>query len=207
MSLKEWLVPVIIPLPDTKYNRNLKIQHFLGSTSLLVGGLTQSGDIMRNIWKASINHLLPKKFTPQTVLLLGYGGGSNTRLINDYFPHAKITAVEIDPDMINIGKKYFHADRYKNLNIIIRNAVDYIHTMTDNFDLVMVDCFDGPGIPKIMEDIELYSILKEHCRFVLINRLYWGPNKQPSLDFLKTLDSRFTTVIHHTTSNLLISLV
>ncbi len=209
MSIKEWFVPDITSLPDSKFNHGIKIQHFLGSTSLLVGGLTQSGDIMRSIWKASIRHLLPKYFSPRRVLLLGYGGGSNTKLINDYFPKAEITAVEIDPTMLEIGKKYFHANRYKNLLVIIKNAVDYIHEMTDGdyFDLVMVDCFDGPGIPKIMENIGLYSILKKHCRFVLINRLFWGPNRQPSLDFLKLLDQRFVTVIHNTPSNILISLV
>ena len=56
------------------------------------------------------------------ILVLGLGAGSIVKVINKYFPKSKITAVEIDPMMVEIGKKHFDLEKARNLEIIIGDA-------------------------------------------------------------------------------------
>ncbi|HOX96170.1 MAG TPA: hypothetical protein PLI45_02210 [Candidatus Woesebacteria bacterium] len=201
--------PQTIRLPDSKINKNIRLIRFLNTTTLTVDGLIESGDIMTTVWQKGINSFLPPKFKPQKVLLLGLAGGSNARLINKYYPQAKITAVEIDPVMVNIGRQYFHLDRLKNLHIIVDDAVHYVKNLrpSQTFDLVMIDCFVGKEIPKKLENIVFLKKIKKHSRFVLINRLWWREGKDASIRFFRSIRSRLFFVKAHTISNIVISLV
>lgn len=209
MSLRQWFEPEVIFHGESKFNKDIKVIKFLGSTRLDMGGLTQSGPIMTSVWKAGITRLLPKSFVPKNVLLLGFGIGSNARLINDFYPNAQITAIERDPYTLELAKKYFHFEKLKNLKINYVDALDYTKTLkeTDRFDLVLVDCFDGMEIPKKLESLDFFVPLKNHSRYVLINRLRYGHNRPVTEKFIASLNTIFTPVITNTPSNLIISLV
>lgn len=209
MSLLNFFAPETIKIPDSTYNKNIVLLRYLNSATVLVDGLVESGDVMTQVWRAGLKKLLPKSFKPQTVLLLGLAGGSNAKLINRYYPNAQITAVEIDPYMVEIGNKYFKLNKTKNLKIIIADALDYANQLTDSdyFDLILVDCFEGKFIPKKLESLDFQQKLKDHSRFTLINRLWWYEHKTDTLRFLKSMATRFFFIKTHTRSNLIISLV
>jgi spermidine synthase len=209
MSLLTFFFPQKINFPDSKYNKNISIFKYLNSATLIVDGLVESGDVMINIWRKGITALLPKSFKPKKVLLLGLAGGCNARLINQYFPQAAITAVEIDPFMVKMGEKYFGLKKVKNLNVVIADALDYANKLrsADQFDLVMVDCFIGKAIPRKLESVEFFKNLKAHSRFVLVNRLWWQKEKIISSKFFKLLFPNFFFIKAHTYSNVIISLV
>jgi len=209
MSFLSLFLPRKYTFPNSKYNKNISVLQYLNSTTLAVDGLIESGDVMTRVWKKGITVLLPKTFVPQNVLLLGLAGGSNAHLINRYFPKAKITAVEIDSFMIELGKKYFQLDKVKNLKIVIADALDYANNLKDKdqFDLALVDCFEGKIIPKKLEDARFFKKLKDHSRFVLINRLWWRDAKITTLNFFRRISPHFFFIKAHTGSNVLISLV
>lgn len=209
MSFLRLFFPQIIKIPGSKYNRDITVIDYLNSTSVIVDGLIESGNIMFQIWGAGMKRLLPKSFIPETVLLLGLAGGSNAKLVNKYYPKAQITAVEIDPLMIDIGKKYFSLDKVKNMNIVIGDALDFANkfTLKDHYDLILVDCFEGKYIPKKLEDLDFVQKLKDHSRYTLINRIHWYDHKKPTMSFLSSLATRFFFIKTHTRSNLIISLV
>ena len=66
--------------------------------------LTQSGGLIGDLWKPIISNI---QCLMSNVLILGLATGTLAKLINKKFKNAKITGIEIDPVMINIGKKYF----------------------------------------------------------------------------------------------------
>ena len=195
--------------PNSKYNKHISVLKYLGSTTLIVDGLVQSGDVMTRVWKKGISSLIPKNFIPENVLLLGLAGGCNAKLINRYFPKAQITGVDVDQKMIDIGKNFFHLNKVKNLKIIIDDALDYIKKLKkeDRFDLIMVDCFIGKKIPKKLESLIFLKSLKQHSRFVLVNRLFYMKDKQITLNFFNIISPYFFFIKTHTTSNVIISLV
>lgn len=209
MNILNYFLPKTYKFPDSKYNKNISVLNFINSTTLVVGGLVESGDVMTRVWKKALTKLLPKTFKPKKVLLLGLAGGCNAHLVNHYYPESKMTAVEIDPPMIDLGKKYFKLGKVKNLNIVIDDAIEYVKSLNeeDKFDLIMVDCFIGKEIPKKFEAINFLKDLKKHGRFVLINRLWWQEHKTQTSNFFNSLSSRFYYIKTHTISNVIISLV
>jgi spermidine synthase len=180
-----------------------------GYTTLFVDGLIQSGVIMESVWRHALKSFLPKSVHPQSVLLLGLAGGSSARLINRYFPHAQITAVEIDPQMVEIGRKHFHLSKVKNLRIHLQPAEKYIAKLNPrtHFDLVLVDCFVGPIIPDVFFEDIFWRKIKQNCRFVFLNRLYYKEEIRRTDQILSKLTKKHFFLTSKTRSNILISLV
>lgn len=209
MFFKNLFFPEKLNFPDSFYNKNISITKYQNQNTLYVDGLVESGWIMTHIWKKGIKSLLPKSFQPKKILLLGLAGGCNAHLIKKYYPQAKITAVEIDSFMVELGKKYFKLDKIKNLEIVIADALAYVNKLKkeDTFDLVMVDCFIGKSIPKKFESITFFQNLKNHSRYVLANRVWWYKDKEITSKVLRNLASHFFFVKAHTYSNVIISLV
>lgn len=156
MSLIHLFFPQTINFPDSKFNHDISLKIYCPQPTLFVGGLIQSGDILTHIWKTGIKKLLPKKFIPKKILILGLGGGSNTILSHRLFSKAQITAVDIDPVMVGIAQKYFGLNKIKNLDIIISDALDFAKNLkkTDYYDLVLLDCFEGKYIPHNLGTFE-----------------------------------------------------
>ena len=208
MPFLNFFFPKSIHLPDTKHNRNLSLMYWGDNEPTLIGnGLIQSGAIMRSIWHQGMRSLLPNYFSPQKVLLLGLGTGSNPRLIRRLYPHALITAVEIDPGMVEIAKKYCGLNKIYNLEIIIADAYDFVKENKNDFDLTLVDCFDGKYIPTKLERLDFYQDLKSHSHFVLTNRLWHAEHIAASQAFMNSLATRFDFVKIHTRTNIIISLL
>jgi spermidine synthase len=209
MSFRHIFFPQTIKFPDSKFNHHISLRLYFLQPTLHVDGLIESGDILTHIWKTGLKKLVPGHFTPRSILILGLGGGSNTLLVSHLYPKAQITAVEIDPFMVEIGKKYFGLKKVKNLNIIVADALDFAANLhsKEMYDLILVDCFEGKYIPKKLEDLDFLRTLKDHSRFTLINRIHWYDHHRPTMDFMKSLSTRFVFVTARTVSNLIISLV
>ena len=209
MSILNFFTPQKIKFSDSKYNKNIYLLRYLNSATLVVDGLIESGDIMTQVWEKAIKVLLPKCFKPKKVLLLGLAGGCNAQLINRFFSEANVTAVEIDPFMIELGEKYFNLGKVKNLKIVVDDAISYINNLKgeDNFDLIMVDCFVGKEIPKKFENLNFLRNLKKHGRFILINRLWWQKQKFITEKFFRSIAPHLFFIKAHTRSNVVISLV
>lgn len=206
MSIKNLFVPEILESTSSKYNSDIKVYQFLNEYRLEMGGLTQSANIMADIWREGINHLLPVHDKPSTILMLGFGGGSTPKMLNKKFPKAKITSIEIDPIVIKFAKKYFLADKLKNHRLINQDAVEYVKKLgpLDVFDLVLVDTYIGFKIPKKFQDPKFLNKLKSHAKILLLNRLNWDSHEIDTMLFLDLLKQTFDPQIHKTTSNLII---
>lgn len=207
MSIKQLFVPETIETFHSDYSGDLKLIKFLGELRLDSGGLTQSGSVMVWIWSQGINHLLPKDYQPDNVLLLGLGGGSALFWLRKHYPQAALTAIEIDPVMINIAKQYFKVDKIKNLKIINTDAVKFIKETRKKFSLILMDCYQGFETPPEFEDIKVLQKMKKVGENVLLNRLYWDQHKIATDEFVAKLAPHFRIKSVYTASNLVISLI
>jgi spermidine synthase len=82
-------------------------------------------------------------------LILGFGTGSVASILcHDYQKDVHLTGVEKDPVVIDLARKYFHIDRYKNLSLHIEDAGDFVESCDKKFDLVVVDVFVGADVPE-----------------------------------------------------------
>ncbi len=206
MSLVSLFTPETIKIYHSDFNGDIKLIRFAQDLRLDVGGLTQSGNVMVSIFAMGIKYLLPPGYVPKSVLLLGLGGGSVVKSLRRRYPSVHLTAVEIDPLMIEIAKKHFDLGKVKNLTVINQDAVTYIQKTKDHFDLILVDCFQGHTTPAGFDDIRVLSKMKSLCDHLLINRLYWDDFKLKTDDFVAKISPRFRVKSVYTASNLVISL-
>lgn len=205
-SLKQYLVPVTLEHFDSDFNKDIDVVTFLGKIRLDMGGLTQSGDIIENIWARALKKHIPSDLKPTNILLLGVGGGSAAKYLHHRWPQANIIGVEIDPEVIRIAKQYFSADNIHNFSIINDDAINFVSNINGNYDIVMVDCYQGDQIPKELEDLQLLDKLKSHCKYLLLNRLFWDDYQKHTLAFIKNLKTKFDVSTCRTPSNLVLSI-
>lgn len=212
---------MVIKFTDTPCNKGLTLIKGYGEPTLISGDLIESGHILTHIWKTGIDYLLPKNFTPKNVLLLGLGGGSNAIYVHKKYPNTQITAIEIDPLMVEIANKYFKLNKkIPDIKIIIADALDFInklsldHRPSDDlpagrqvYDLVLVDCFEGKWIPKKLENLDFIQKIKDHSRYTLINRIWYNEHHISTISFMKSLSTRFIYSKVHTSTNTILSLL
>lgn len=219
MSIKQLLAPETIATFHSEFNGEIQLIKFMNSLRLEVEGLTQSGDVMVWIWSQAIKNLFPKNFSPESILLLGLGGGSALFWFRRRFPKSHLTVVEIDPVMIEIARKYFHIGRIKDLTIVNQDAVEFIkncklQTSTksrsasggDHWSLILMDCYQGFKTPAGFVDVKVLQKMKRAGENVLLNRLYWDQHKTATDDFVAKISHHFRIKSVYTASNLIISL-
>ncbi|HPD66067.1 MAG TPA: hypothetical protein P5050_10490 [Bacteroidia bacterium] len=98
---------------------------------------------------------------PQKCLLLGLGGGSVVTILRDELKlSCFIRAIDFDPEVVSIAENHFNIKRFDNLEIIIRDAFDFVREDTDTYDLIVFDIYIDHEIPEKFESIEFLSLLK-----------------------------------------------
>ena len=178
----------------SKYNGNIKVVRSLGfGTYIQVGGLTQSGGIVADVWRTTLKKLRTKEI--KNCLILGLGGGSAAKLVRKYWPDCKIIGVDIDPVMVELGKKYLGLDKVQ-VEVHVQDALKFVNNYplsTVRCDLVVVDLYCGDEFPKKFEDEKFLKLLTKN-KLVVINRLYYGEKRKEAVKFGNKLEKIFKKV-------------
>jgi len=195
-------------------NNQVQLIKVFGKPRINVAGMLQSGGIINHIWKQGIEKCLMINGQWSRALILGLGGGSLVTLINQSYSGVKIVGVEIDPVMIDLGKKHFGLDKIENLEIVKGDAVEYVKKTQNSklkskkFDVVFVDLYVGDKYPKKAEKDSFVSNLNKIASkkgIVVFNRLFYGKHKRGVGEFVKKLEKYFKNIeLQHVCSNLLV---
>lgn len=94
------------------------------------------------------------------VLVLGLGGGSIPIYLHRFLPEAAIDAVEIDPGVIDVAKKYFGLRETSRLHLIESDGRVFLKRHAEPYDLIIVDAFTGSYIPFHMMTKEFYQLVR-----------------------------------------------
>ena len=222
MSLKSFLTKFfkgyeVLETVNSPINGEISVvEDFVGHREIKIGGITQSGWLVRKLWKVGITAIKSKQLTLNNCLILGLGGGDAAKIINKKWPKARITGVEIDQKVVEVGKKYFGLDKIKNLEIVVGDAIDYVEnpdpqspvtshqspvasrqSPITKYDLVLVDLYQGKEYPKRAEKDAFINALKEILAkdgVVIFNRLSYQEYAKPANEFAKRLSVFFSHV-------------
>lgn len=166
-----------------------------------MGGLIQSGQEVEGIWKAGLDALGDNPLEINNCLILGLGAGNSAKLVSERYPKVKITGVEIDPEVVELGKRYFGLGRINNLEIRIEDAINFIirSLSTDNhYDLILIDLYLGNESPKEGETEQFLRSLQKQLSpkgWVIFNRLYYTESAKRNAEiFNRTLQRVFDHV-------------
>jgi spermidine synthase len=112
------------------------------------------------------------------VLVLGLGAGSIPVYLQRFLPDATIDAVELDPGVIDVAKKYFGLRETGKFHLIPGDARMFLNRHTEPYDLIFVDAFTGSYIPFHLMTKEFYQLVR--------NRL--SPHGVAAFNFLPSKD-------------------
>lgn len=91
------------------------------------------------------------KPAPKSVLIVGLGGGTIPRALQEIVPQARIDVVEIDPAVVKVARRYFDLGDSSTLNVIEadgRVQVKRALRQQQRYDIIMLDAFDHEYIPE-----------------------------------------------------------
>ncbi|XP_034668300.1 eEF1A lysine and N-terminal methyltransferase homolog [Drosophila subobscura] len=84
----------------------------------------------------------PKKNEQKDVLVIGLGGGGLCSFLHGALPHSRITAVEIDPIMLEVAEQYFELKQDKRFHVVIDDGLAFVERCRNediHFDAVLFD--------------------------------------------------------------------
>ena len=93
--------------------------------------------------------------SPESVLNLGFGTGSNERFFFDRLPDTEIVSIDTSLSLANIARTHFQIGR--DWPVIIQAADDYLDTNTRTFDLVLCDIFANEQHPQCLFNASFYT--------------------------------------------------
>jgi spermidine synthase len=98
----------------------------------------------------------------KNVLFVGGGGFSGPKNFLETYPDVRIDVVEIDPDVIDVAKKYFSLDSDNSrIRIFNGDARSFLSSTDQRYDLIVLDAFSKSYVPFHLMTVEYFEILDE----------------------------------------------
>ena len=100
---------------------------------------------------------------PRKVLLIGLGAASLTKFLYRHYPLAKLTVVEIEPNVVAAARHFFKLPNDPlRLNVVIADGVEFIANSDKTWDLIMVDGFDADARAGGLDTLPFYQAVRAH---------------------------------------------
>ena len=99
---------------------------------------------------------------PRSVAILGLAGGTSARQYRIAYGDAiDITGVEIDPDILATGHRFFHLSDAR-AHEVVSDARYWLDTRAGSYDVVVLDAYRQPYIPFQLTTKEFFEQVREH---------------------------------------------
>jgi spermidine synthase len=98
---------------------------------------------------------------PKRVAILGSAAGTTARAMAHYFPDVKIDAVELDPDVTEVGRQLFDL-RGRSITTHTADARPWLQAQHTTYDAILVDAYRQPYIPFYLATREFFDAVRDH---------------------------------------------
>ncbi len=86
---------------------------------------------------------------PRRMLVVGLGGGSLPMFLRTHYPAATIDVAEIDPDVVNVAKKFFGFIEDERMRAQLGDGRQFIENARQaDYDIIFLDAFGARDVPK-----------------------------------------------------------
>jgi spermidine synthase len=148
-TFASYLSPYTIFCASSKYNQDIQVVKNYGRNELWVNGIRQSGGHIAGLWQQTFDTIAKTDIgKPRTFLVFGVGGGNVMQLIRNRFPAAVIDAVDIDAEIIRIGRHYFGLDDIGIRKFYCEDAAEF--KTSQQYDFIVIDLYIGEHVPDFV---------------------------------------------------------
>jgi spermidine synthase len=215
------LIALLLPLGPLKNIPNLiysqeSLYNYIQVTQLSDGTrqlVLNEGDAIHSIYYPDRNQVLTgwywdyflaapyfnPGFTPQKlhrVGIIGLAAGTIARQFTQVYGPVPIDGAEIDPAIVNVGRKYF-AMNEPNLHVYVQDGRAFLATTQEHYDVVAIDAFQQPYIPFQLTTREFFSQIRSHLSptgVVVLNTAHTTHDFRLVQAFVNTLKLVFPSV-------------
>lgn len=106
-------------------------------------------DLVLDYTRAMMGFLLLNP-APESILMIGLGGGSMLKYLRHHLPGADITAVEIHQGVIDLRQDFHIPPDDDRLRIICADGAQFVASPPRRYDVILVDGFTGEGMPAAL---------------------------------------------------------
>ncbi|MBT6326803.1 MAG: fused MFS/spermidine synthase [Bdellovibrionales bacterium] len=135
-----------------------------------------------------------------SILILGMSAGASVHEFNHFFD-VKIDAVEIDPEIVILAKKYFNIKEDEKFHIYTEDAKNYLTKSNKQYDFIEIDLFQGGAeIPFYVATKEFFEQVYMHTSkngIIMMNVLgnyYKSNSNKLAKSIANTISTHFTSV-------------
>jgi spermidine synthase len=100
----------------------------------------------------------------ERVAILGNAAGTIARAYAEFYPDAVIDGVELDPDVTDVGRRFFGLGDNPRLRVHDADARPFMSATDERYDLVFVDAYRQPYIPFYLATREFFDLVRERLR-------------------------------------------
>lgn len=134
----------------------------------------------------------------KTWAVIGAGAGTTARMVTMLWGNwAQIHGVELDPDVVEVGKRYFGAD-IPNYKVDVNDGRAWIKTNHNKYDVIAVDAYRQPYIPFELTTVEFFGEVYDHLNDdgVVVINVSRPPKDSRLVDALATTLSQVFPSVH-----------
>lgn len=97
---------------------------------------------------------------PQDALFVGVGAGSMPRYMSRYYPAVSIDAVEIDPDILDVARKWFWYKETPSIKTHVSDGRTFVKRTQKRYDIIFLDAYQSDYIPFHLTTAEYLKEVK-----------------------------------------------
>lgn len=145
---------------ESKYSTILNVSLYQGRYMLSTRNAVYSFEDKYESFAEIFRKLHIAKRDIRKALLLGFGLGSIPQILESQHQlHCHYVAVEIDPVVIQLARRYAYKPASSKIDIFCTDACEYVKYEQDRYDLICVDLFIDDSVPENAEsELFLYHL-------------------------------------------------
>lgn len=182
-KLLSYFIPIKIHQKKSEINKNLEVTWTNGQLVMDSKNTNYSYGSLQRILRKGLHYIGFERIRNfDNILVLGVAGGSVVKTLTDEIRYkGKITGVELDPQTIELAKKFFSIDAIPNFTIVIDDAFEFVLKTKEKYDLIIIDVFQDTVMPNFLfEDffINRVNFLLNVNGFILFNTMVLNENQK-----------------------------
>ncbi|WP_428225474.1 spermidine synthase [Flavobacterium sp.] len=204
MTILKKIISYLYPLKEFEApsitNKSIEVNWNNGKLVLDSKNTNFSFGSLERVMRFGLKKISASKISEmKSALVLGVAGGSVISLLqNEFSFQGNTTGIEIDEKMISIANQFFHLQKLPKVNIIHKDAQDYLLSCKTQYDLIIVDIFEDNLMPEFLFTQtfiqQLKTILTQNG-FILFNTIVsLNPEKIRNQNFENILTKNFNLV-------------